>query len=157
MSADTDKPPSMSAPADSVQLRRVLVADDEAPIRAVCRVNLQLAGISVDEAVTGNEVLDAIERERPDVVLLDIMLPGLDGWQVAEELLSETQTADLPIVFLSARAGREDIRRGANLGAVDYIVKPFDPTTLVDRLEATLARVAAGEGEQLRQELLEST
>jgi putative two-component system response regulator len=85
------------------------------------------------------------------------MLPGLDGWQVAEELLSETQTADLPIVFLSARAGREDIQRGANLGAVDYIVKPFDPTTLVDRLEATLARVAAGEGEQLRQELLEGT
>jgi two-component system, OmpR family, alkaline phosphatase synthesis response regulator PhoP len=148
----------MSTTADSShRLRRVLVADDEAPIRAVCRVNLQLAGISVDEATTGKDALAAIERERPDVVLLDIMLPGLDGWEVANELLSQATTADLPIVFLSARAGREDIERGAKLGAVDYIVKPFDPTTLADRLRSTLARLEAGERDQLRQELLEGT
>jgi CheY-like chemotaxis protein len=135
--------------------RRVLVADDEPAIRALCRVNLQLEGMEVLEADNGVAALEVVAREQPDLVLLDLMMPELDGWQVAQRLASSEETRDLPIVVLSARTERQDIERAHEAGALGYVLKPFDPLSLAGELERTLQRVAAGEREQLRREMLE--
>jgi CheY-like chemotaxis protein len=134
--------------------RRVLVVEDEPAIRALCRVNLQLAGMEVVEAGDGREALDVLAHERFDVVVLDLMLPELDGWEVAERLRSNERTRDVPIVALSARAAHSDIERAHAVGADSYITKPFDPTELAEYLERTIDRVAAGEREELRREML---
>jgi two-component system response regulator ResD len=83
---------------------RVLVIDDEAPIRLLCRVNLEAEGMEVLEAADGPSGLEKARSETPDVILLDVMMPGLDGWRVAEELLDDERTDAIPIVFLTARA-----------------------------------------------------
>ena len=140
--------------ADAAGRRRVLVVDDERSIRVLCRVNLQLGGFDVVEAANGRDALDAIAREAPDLVLLDVMMPDLDGWEVARQLAAGASTSEIPIVFLSARAADTDRRKGVELGAVDYVVKPFDPLALAERLERTLERIDRGEREALRNELL---
>src|SRR5581483_4971140 len=82
---------------------RVLVIDDEAPIRLLCRVNLEAEGMDVLEAPDGPTGLEQAREHRPDIVLLDVMMPGLDGWHVAEALLNDERTSDIPIIFLTAR------------------------------------------------------
>jgi two-component system alkaline phosphatase synthesis response regulator PhoP len=129
---------------------RVLVVDDEAPIRLLCRVNLEAEGMEVMEAPDGPSGLDAARRERPDVVLLDVMMPGLDGWRVAEELLEDPDTNGIPIVFLTARAELRDRARGLDLGGLDYVTKPFNPVELAALIREVIARVAGGEREELR-------
>ena len=109
---------------------RVLVIDDESPIRLLCRVNLEAEGMEVLEAADGPSGLDTARAERPDVILLDVMMPGLDGWRVAEELLDDNRTEAIPIVFLTARAELRDRARGIDLGGVDYVTKPFNPVEL---------------------------
>jgi DNA-binding response OmpR family regulator len=129
---------------------RVLVVDDEAPIRLLCRVNLEAEGMEVLEAADGPSGLDAARRERPDVVLLDVMMPGLDGWRVAEELLEDPDTRGIPIVFLTARAELRDRARGLDLGGLDYVTKPFNPVELAPLIREVIARVEGGEREELR-------
>ena len=133
---------------------RVLVIDDEAPIRLLCRVNLEAAGMEVREAEDGLVGLAAAREERPDVILLDVMMPGMDGWQVLEELLGDEQTQDIPIVFLTARAELRDQARGLELGGVDYVTKPFNPLELAPLVENLLERVSRGESQDLRRERL---
>jgi DNA-binding response OmpR family regulator len=133
---------------------RVLVIDDEAPIRLLCRVNLEAAGMEVREAEDGLVGLAAAREERPDVVLLDVMMPGMDGWQVLEELLGDEQTQDIPIVFLTARAEVRDQARGLELGGIDYVTKPFNPLDLAPLVENLLERVSRGEIQNLRREHL---
>ena len=130
----------------------VLVIDDEAPIRLLCRVNLEAEGMQVLEAADGDSGLERARTERPDVVLLDVMLPGRDGWNVAEELLSDEQTSSIPIVFLTARAELRDRARGIDLGGIDYITKPFNPVELAPFVRDLLQRVESGEREELRRE-----
>ena len=133
---------------------RVLVIDDEAPIRLLCRVNLEAEGMSVLEAADGPSGLEKARAETPDVVLLDVMMPGLDGWQVAEELLEDDRTSGIPIVFLTARAELRDRARGIDLGGVDYVTKPFNPVELAPLVRDLLARVERGERDALRREKL---
>jgi DNA-binding response OmpR family regulator len=133
---------------------RVLVIDDEAPIRLLCRVNLEAEGIEVLEAADGPSGLEKARAEIPDVVLLDVMMPGLDGWRVAEELLDDDRTAGIPIVFLTARAELRDRARGLDLGGVDYVTKPFNPVELAPLVRDLLERVAKGERDALRREKL---
>src|SRR5277367_896842 len=133
---------------------RVLVIDDEAPIRLLCRVNLEAEGMSVLEAADGPSGLDVARAEAPDVVLLDVMMPGLDGWRVAEELLDDPRTESIPIVFLTARAELRDRARGIDLGGVDYVTKPFNPVELAPLVRALLDRVGRGERDDLRREKL---
>jgi DNA-binding response OmpR family regulator len=133
---------------------RVLVIDDEAPIRLLCRVNLEAEGIEVLEAADGPSGLEKARAEIPDVVLLDVMMPGLDGWRVAEELLDDDRTAAIPIVFLTARAELRDRARGLDLGGVDYVTKPFNPVELAPLVRDLLERVAKGERDALRREKL---
>jgi DNA-binding response OmpR family regulator len=133
---------------------RVLVIDDEEPIRLLCRVNLEAAEIDVSEAEDGKSGLEAARAERPDVILLDVMMPGMDGWQVFEQLLQDETTAQIPIVFLTARAELRDQARGLELGGVDYVTKPFNPLNLAPLIEDLLARVERGEEQELRRERL---
>ena len=132
----------------------VLVIDDEAPIRLLCRVNLEAEGMEVLEAADGPSGLEKAREQTPDVVLLDVMMPGLDGWRVAEELLDDTSTSGIPIVFLTARAELRDRARGIDLGGVDYITKPFNPVELAPMVRGLLGRVDAGERDELRREKL---
>ena len=129
---------------------RVLVIDDEAPIRLLCRVNLEAEGMDVSEAGDGPGGLGLARDRRPDVILLDVMMPGLDGWRVAEMLLDDPLTADIPIVFLTARADVRDRARGIDLGGLEYITKPFNPVELATLVRRVLAAVERGEREQLR-------
>jgi DNA-binding response OmpR family regulator len=133
---------------------RVLVIDDEAPIRLLCRVNLEAEGMEVLEAADGPSGLEKARAEIPDVVLLDVMMPGLDGWRVAEELLDDKRTEKIPIVFLTARAELRDRARGIDLGGVDYVTKPFNPVELAPLVRGLLDRVARGERDDLRGEKL---
>jgi DNA-binding response OmpR family regulator len=133
---------------------KVLVIDDEAPIRLLCRVNLEAEGMTVLEAADGPAGLDAARAQQPDVVLLDVMMPGLDGWRGAEELLDDPSTSGIPIVFLTARAELRDRARGIDLGGVDYITKPFNPVELAPMVNGLLGRVDAGERDELRREKL---
>ena len=133
---------------------RVLVIDDEAPIRLLCRVNLEAEGMDVLEAADGPSGLEKARSETPDVILLDVMMPGLDGWRVAEELLDDGRTQQIPIVFLTARAELRDRARGLDLGGIDYVTKPFNPVELAPFLRGLLRRVELGEREEMRREKL---
>jgi CheY-like chemotaxis protein len=130
--------------------RRVLVIDDERSIRMLCRVNLSASGMEVLEAEGGDEGLDLARREQPDLILLDVMMPGRDGWSVARALAEDGRTREIPVVFLTARADAADRRLGRQLGGVAYVVKPFDPVGIGELVEEVLDRVERGEREQLR-------
>jgi two-component system, OmpR family, alkaline phosphatase synthesis response regulator PhoP len=134
---------------------RVLVIDDEAPIRLLCRVNLEAEGMQVLEASDGPTGVARARGESPDVILLDVMMPGLDGWRVAEQLLLDPATERIPIIFLTARAEFRDRARGLDIGGVDYVTKPFNPLELAELVEDVLARVDRGERDELRHEKLQ--
>src|SRR6476660_2166516 len=106
------------------------------------------------EASDGLSGLALARAAMPDVILLDVMMPGLDGWGVAEELLDDPTTEDIPIVFLTARAEVRDRARGLDLGGVDYVTKPFNPLDLAPLVRALLERVSRGEQDDLRREKL---
>jgi DNA-binding response OmpR family regulator len=135
-------------------MTRVLVIDDEAPIRLLCRVNLEAEGMSVLEAGDGPSGLAKASSEQPDVILLDVMMPGLDGWGVAEALLEDERTVGIPIIFLTARAEFRDRARGLDIGGVDYITKPFNPVELAPLVRALLERLERGERDEFRREKL---
>jgi DNA-binding response OmpR family regulator len=133
---------------------KVLVIDDEEPIRLLCRVNLQLENMEVLEAADGPSGLDQAREHRPDVILLDVMMPGLDGWRVAEKLLEDDRTNEIPIIFLTARAEFRDRARGLDIGGVDYVTKPFNPLELAPLVRQLLDRIEKGERDELRGEKL---
>jgi CheY-like chemotaxis protein len=143
--------PGGGRPTETAPL--VLIVDDERAIRTICRVNLEADGFEALEAVDGAEALEEVKRRRPSLVLLDVMMPGVDGWGVAERLAGDAETRDIPVVFLSARAAPEDRVRAQALGAVGYVVKPFDPLRLAGLVRDVLERVARGEREQLNRNL----
>lgn len=123
-------------------MKPILIVDDEAPIRALIRLTLERAGYTCDEAATGTEAADKIESNTYDLALLDIMLPGPDGY----ELLDYLRSVQTPVIFLTAKTAVADRVRGLHLGADDYITKPFEPTELVARVEAVLRRCGKAPG-----------
>jgi CheY-like chemotaxis protein len=129
--------------AEQARVRRLLVVDDEEAMRLLLRVNLPLSGFEVVEAANGHDALELARRERFDLVLLDVMLPGMSGIEVAEELRRDPRTAHVPVVFVSARADSTDVERGYAAGAVDYVTKPFDPIAIGDQLGALIAASAS--------------
>jgi len=135
-------------------MTKVLVIDDEAPIRLLCRVNLEAEGIDVVEAPDGPAGIEKAQEERPDVILLDVMMPGLDGWRVAEQLLEDERTNRIPIIFLTARAEFRDRAKGLDIGGIDYVTKPFNPLELAPLVRDLLARIDRGERDELRAEKL---
>ena len=135
-------------------MTKVLVIDDEAPTRLLCRVNLEAERMDVIEAADGPSGVVKAQDERPDVILLDVMMPGLDGWNVAEQLLDDERTSGIPIIFLTARAEFRDRARGLDIGGVDYITKPFNPLELAPLVQRLLDRIVKGERDELRAEKL---
>jgi DNA-binding response OmpR family regulator len=131
---------------------KVLVIDDEAPIRLLCRVNLEAEKMDVIEAADGPSGLDLAREANPDVILLDVMMPGLDGWKVAEQLLENERTSEIPIIFLTARAEFRDRAKGLDIGGIDYVTKPFNPLDLAPLVRNLLARIERGERDVLRSE-----
>jgi two-component system phosphate regulon response regulator PhoB len=124
----------------------VLIVEDEADIRELVRYNLTKAGYQVTGVVTGEEALASVEHAPPDLVLLDLMLPGMDGMTVCHRLKKDPRTTSIPIIMLTAKGEESDIVRGLNLGADDYVTKPFSPKVLIARLQAVLRRrLAAGQ------------
>jgi len=120
----------------------VLVVDDDPVILRLLEVSFQLEGIDVTTAVDGEEGVAAVRRQRPDVVISDIMMPRLNGLELLAALHDDPETAALPVILLSAKAQAADVQRGLELGAADYITKPFDPLELLDRVYKVLAKSA---------------
>jgi len=135
-------------------MTKVLVIDDEAPIRLLCRVNLEAEEMDVIEAADGPSGVEKARGESPDVILLDVMMPGLDGWNVAQLLLDDDRTAGIPIIFLTARAEFRDRARGLDIGGVDYITKPFNPLERAPLVRRLRDRIELGERDKLRAEKL---
>jgi DNA-binding response OmpR family regulator len=117
----------------------VLVVDDDPVIQRLLQVNFELEGIDVDIAVDGEEGLAKAKASPPDVVISDIMMPRMNGLELLDALRAEPKTAGLPIILLSAKAQVADVQRGLELGADDYVTKPFDPLELIDRVYKVLA------------------
>ena len=111
---------------------RVLVVDDDDVIRQLITVNLELEGFEVIPAVDGQDALDKVKDAQPDVVTLDVMMPRVDGWEAAERLRADPETAHIKVILLSARAQESDIQRGERIGVDAYLTKPFDPDELID-------------------------
>ncbi|HEY8777488.1 MAG TPA: response regulator [Gaiellaceae bacterium] len=125
--------------------RNVLVVDDHAPMRTLCRVNLEAAGFRVLEAADGDEALAVVRADRPDAILLDIMMPRVSGWEVAATLLADHATNQIPIIFITARSGVPDQVRAFELGAQAYLTKPFDPAGLTATVTKVLDQIDRGE------------
>jgi two-component system phosphate regulon response regulator PhoB len=122
----------------------VLVVDDEADIVALVAYHLAKSGYRVSTASSGTDALDAARRERPALVVLDLMLPGMSGYEVLEQLRGSDATRDVAVLMLTARREEQDRIRGLSLGADDYLTKPFSPQELVLRVAAILRRIGAG-------------
>jgi len=120
----------------------ILLAEDDPDILHMVAYKLRRAGFEVVETTDGLAALDACRREPPDLVLLDVRMPRMDGIAVCRELRAGPRTGDLPIVMLTARARDQDRELALAAGATDYVVKPFSPRALVERVEAVLAREA---------------
>ena len=122
---------------------RILVVDDEPDITALVAYHLAKAGYRVSTAARGPEALKAATEERPDVIVLDLMLPGMSGYDVLAELRAKPETRDIGVILLTARKQEADRIRGLTLGADDYLTKPFSPAELTLRVGAVLRRLAA--------------
>jgi DNA-binding response OmpR family regulator len=119
---------------------KVLVGDDEPDVLLLCRVNLEFEGYEVVQASDGEEAMRTVRAEHPDVILLDVMMPRMDGWQVLAALKSDPETAEIPVVMLTAKVQDQDQLRGWSGGAAEYITKPFSPLALSEVLEAVLSK-----------------
>ena len=121
----------------------VLVVDDDPVILRLLEVNFEMEGFTVVRASDGAEGLERAREVLPDVVVLDVMMPRMTGYEVAAAMRSDPQTAEIPILFVTARAQSGDVERGMELGVDDYVTKPFDPLDLIARVNAVLARSRA--------------
>ena len=121
----------------------ILVIDDEKDLIELVRYNLENDGFDVIAATDGQSGLDVVKKHRPDLVVLDLMMPGLDGLQVCQQLRADPRSARIPLIMLTAKATEADRIIGLELGADDYITKPFSPREVVARVKALLRRMNA--------------
>jgi DNA-binding response OmpR family regulator len=124
------------------QTKKVLVAEDEPDIRQLITFSLQFAGFHVVQAVNGEEAVNQATEEQPDLILLDVRMPKMNGYEACAVLKGRDCTKHIPIVFLSARGQETEIKRGLELGAEEYILKPFAPDELYKRVTAMLERLS---------------
>jgi DNA-binding response OmpR family regulator len=123
------------------EAKKVLVAEDEPDIRGLIVFSLQYAGYQVVEALNGDEAVRLAESEQPDLILLDVRMPRMNGYEACSVLKSQDSTRGIPIVFLSARGQETEIKQGLELGAEEYILKPFAPDELYERVGNILERL----------------
>lgn len=131
---------------------KVLVVDDEPDVLLLCRVNLEFEGYEVVEAADGEAVMEQVRVERPDVILLDVMMPRMDGWQVLQAIKADEELRSIPVVMLTAKVQDQDRIRGWSEGAAEHITKPFSPLALSHLLQDVLATEA--EDEQRRRQMI---
>ncbi|HEY0997528.1 MAG TPA: response regulator [Gemmatimonadaceae bacterium] len=142
--------PAAGSPGAPGAGERILVVDDEPDIVALVAYHLARAGYRVSTAASGTEALTVARQERPALVVLDLMLPGLSGYDVLQQLRASEELRAIPVLMLTARREEQDRIRGLSLGADDYLTEPFSPQELVLRIGAILRRVgAAGGGDTL--------
>jgi len=120
---------------------KILVVEDEQDIVKMLEYNLKKEGFRTLSVYDGEDALDSASREHPDLIVLDLMLPGIDGLEVCKTLKSESKTASIPIIMLTAKSQESDKVVGLELGADDYVTKPFSPRELIARIKAVLRRV----------------
>jgi len=118
----------------------VVLAEDDPDIQLVARLALKRAGFTVKVVGNGREALDAVRQEPPDVILLDWMMPELDGPETCRQLKSDPTTASIPVVFLTAKSQEAEIQRGLSLGAAGYVTKPFDALTLGEHVKEIVGK-----------------
>jgi len=116
----------------------VLIVDDEPMARTLLRLMLVRAGFNVSEAEDGFDALEKVQANQPDIILLDVMMPGMDGFTVCEELRQRKETSDLPIVMLSAKTDIDSINKGLRVGATKYLTKPISPEDLTRHVNDVL-------------------
>ncbi|MDQ3915137.1 MAG: response regulator [Actinomycetota bacterium] len=131
---------------------KVLVADDEPALRKLLKTNMELEGYETLEAANGAEVLESVKRDNPDIILLDIMMPVMDGWEVLTELAANPEYSQ-KVILVSAKASDDAQLQGWELGADEYITKPFDLDALLERVREVAARSEA-ESEKRRAEAI---
>lgn len=120
--------------------QRVLVVDDDPVILRLLEVNFEMEGYDVLSATDGEEAVRRALEERPDLMVCDIMMPNVNGLEVVERLRADERTRTMPIVLLSAKAQAVEVRKGLEVGADEYLTKPFDPLDLVERVQALLTK-----------------
>ena len=120
--------------------RTVLVADDDEDILQLVSFRLERAGYTVVTAADGQQALAAAREHQPDLAVLDVMMPGLNGYEVTRQLRADETTAHIPVILLTARVQEADVSRGFEAGADDYLRKPFSPQELRSRVQAIIAR-----------------
>ena len=133
-------------PSDRGPVRRILAVDDEKHIVRLIQVNLERAGYKVVTAYDGKEAMEKVESEKPDMVILDVMMPYMDGFEVLQNLRKNPDTRELPVIMLTAKAQDADVFRGWQSGVDAYLTKPFNPQELI----AFVKRISksAGEGDK---------
>ena len=121
-------------------MARVLIVDDDPDVRQLVEMKLKLDGIQTYGATNGAEALDVLSREDIDLVVLDLMMPVMDGYETCRRIRAGQPTASIPVIMLTARAQAADMQEGFLQGANDYVVKPFSPRELLSRVRSTLVR-----------------
>src|SRR6187402_3562660 len=132
-------------------MKKILLIEDNSDVRENTAEILLLAGYIVDTAPNGKIGVELAQTEKPDLIICDIMMPELDGYGVLHILNKKTETAGIPFIFLTAKTEKTDIRKGMNLGADDYLTKPFDDTDLLNAIETRLRNAA------MQQQLYDTT
>ena len=121
--------------------KKILIAEDDTDIRCLVAYSLEYVGYDVIQALNGDEAIELAESEQPDLILLDVRMPRMNGYEACAVLRSRESTRDIPIVFLSARGQETEIKRGLDMGAEEYILKPFAPDDLYQRVGSILERL----------------
>jgi CheY-like chemotaxis protein len=130
-----------------MRIQRLLLAEDDPDIQKVVRMSLRVRGVTdVLLADNGEDCLRLAKDKRPDVVLLDVMMPRMDGYETCRRLKLDPETRDIPVIFLTAKAQHFEMKRGLDAGALGYLIKPFDPMTLHDQIVAVLDTRAEAAG-----------
>lgn len=118
---------------------KILLAEDDPSIQSIAVMALtRIGGHEVKTASNGKEVLAAVKSEKPELILLDVMMPEMDGFQTCTHLKADEATKNIPVIFLTAKAQIHEVQHGMNLGAIGYILKPFDPMTIHKQIEEVL-------------------
>ena len=120
--------------------RKILVVDDDPTMVKLINVNLKLNNYSVVEATSGEQALDVLNSDPLDLVVLDIMMPGVDGWEVLKRIRGNPETQEMPVILVTAKTQDSDVIRGWELGADEYVIKPFNPLLLVEVIKMVLDR-----------------
>ena len=120
-------------------MKKILIADDRSEVVELVKVTLEGEGYQSIDASDGREALEKIRLEKPDLILLDIIMPKMDGFEVLSEVRKDPKTKDIPIIMLSAKGQKLDQEKGKEFGATGYIIKPFSPSILLKRIEEILA------------------